>query len=110
VHLEGAPGVPDGFFEYCKEKAIPVLGICYGMQMLVHLLGGEVKEAHTGGEYGCMPIHITPASQLYSYGPPESVNVWMSHGDEAVKLPDGFTAVARSEQVPTIPLLQATPP
>lgn len=98
VHVEGSPRVPDGFFEYCAENKIPVMGICYGMQMLVHLLGGEVKEASCGGEYGRMPIHITPGSQLYGYTNSDTVNVWMSHGDEAAKLPEGFRAVARSEQ------------
>lgn len=98
VHLEGAPRVPEGFFEYCAEKSIAVLGICYGMQMITHVLGGEVKPAHHGGEYGRMPMDITSGSTLFSYLSKTSVNVWMSHGDEAVKLPEGFTAVAKSQQ------------
>ncbi len=99
VHLEGSPRVPDGFFEYCAENHIPVLGICYGMQMITHLLGGEVKPAVHGGEYGRMPMDISPDSQLFDFIPETTVNVWMSHGDEAVKLPDGFRAVAKSHQV-----------
>ncbi len=99
VHVEGSPRVPDGFFEYCKENSIPVLGICYGMQMITHLLGGEVKSAVHGGEYGRMPMDIAPASQLFSFLSSTTVNVWMSHGDEAVKLPEGFVAVAKSHQV-----------
>ncbi|KAI3426251.1 hypothetical protein D9Q98_008626 [Chlorella vulgaris] len=98
VHLEGAPRVPDGFFEYCEEKDIPVLGICYGMQLIVHQLGGEVKVATDGGEYGRMPMTVVRESTLFSTETQDSQAVWMSHGDEAVKLPEGFSVVARSEQ------------
>lgn len=96
VHLDGAPRVPDGFFEYCEANNIPVLGICYGMQMICHLLGGEVKSAEGGGEYGRMPMDISEKSTLFSFLDKKTVNVWMSHGDEAVRLPEGFTAVAKS--------------
>jgi GMP synthase (glutamine-hydrolysing) len=67
--------------------------------MITHLLGGEVKPAAHGGEYGRMPIDITPGSRLFSYLANNTVNVWMSHGDEAVNLPQGFKAVAKSHQV-----------
>ena len=99
VHVEGSPRVPEGFFDWCESKKIPVLGICYGMQMITHLLGGEVKGATHGGEYGRMPMDIAPASRLFSFMDKSTVNVWMSHGDEAVVLPEGFTAVAKSHQV-----------
>ena len=200
MHVEGAPRVPDGFFDYCDEGGIAVLGICYGMQvggpgaqrrgrggwwgglgacgtselgrgggsrqlgtaqapirpaappprtqLVVHTLGGEVKEATEGGEYGRMPMqvrvegararartrrgqaagqpcpalphpphthtnththtHLTHTllllqvvrdSALFATEEQDSQLVWMSHGDEAVRLPDGFSVVARSEQV-----------
>ncbi|MEW5302400.1 MAG: hypothetical protein WDW36_005192 [Sanguina aurantia] len=99
VHLTGAPRVPEDFFEYCESQRIPVLGICYGMQLITHLLGGEVKPATNGGEYGRMPIDITPGSVLFAnMEDTPTVNVWMSHGDEAHRLPDGFTCVAKSHQ------------
>uniref|UniRef100_A0A7S0YS74 GMP synthase [glutamine-hydrolyzing] n=1 Tax=Polytomella parva TaxID=51329 RepID=A0A7S0YS74_9CHLO len=99
VHVEGSPKVPAGFFEYVAENSIPVLGICYGMQLLTHLLGGEVSPAVKGGEYGRMPINIEPNSSLFSYlNGRESINVWMSHGDEAVRLPEGFVTIAKSHQ------------
>ncbi|KAL4448463.1 hypothetical protein ABPG75_005682 [Micractinium tetrahymenae] len=98
VHVEGAPRVPEGFFEYCQENDIPVLGICYGMQLIVHQLGGEVKTAEAGGEYGRMPMTVVCDSTLFSTESQDSQLVWMSHGDEAVKLPEGFSVVARSEQ------------
>jgi GMP synthase (glutamine-hydrolysing) len=98
VHIEGAPRLPDGFFEYCSQRAIPILGICYGMQLLVHSLGGNVKTADAGGEYGRMPINVRADSTLYAGESAPSQLVWMSHGDEAVALPEGFSCVARSEQ------------
>ena len=106
VHAEGAPTVPEGFFAWAEEHKVPVLGICYGMQLLVHALGGKVEAAAGGGEYGRMGINTTPGSELYggdkdSGGDAGSKNrqqVWMSHGDEAVSLPEGFSAVARSDQ------------
>ena len=64
VHLDGAPTVFDGFFEYCEENSIPVLGICYGMQLIVKLMGGVVEKAEKS-EYGRMPIVIEKGSELY---------------------------------------------
>eukprot|EP00959_Pyramimonas_sp_CCMP1952_P397584 8331084-Pyramimonas_sp.AAC.1 len=64
VHLDGAPNVYDGFFEYCEENSIPVLGICYGMQLIVKSLGGVVEKADKS-EYGRMPITISSGSELY---------------------------------------------
>ncbi|KAL6756899.1 hypothetical protein V8C86DRAFT_2637023 [Haematococcus lacustris] len=98
VHLEGSPRVPDGFFAWTESNNISVLGICYGMQLITHMLGGEVKPATHGGEYGRMPMDVDLSSHLFSYLENKSVNVWMSHGDEAVKLPEGFTSVATSQQ------------
>jgi len=99
VHVEGAPRLPEGFLDYCSAESIPVLGICYGMQLIVHTLGGEVKEATSGGEYGRMPVHVaSDSSVLYAAQGKHSQLVWMSHGDEAVKLPDGFVCVGKSEQ------------
>ena len=99
MHVEGAPRLPDGFFDYCEAESIPVLGICYGMQLIVHTLGGTVHTAEAGGEYGRMPINVVAESVLYSEESTASKQlVWMSHGDEAAQLPEGFTCVARSEQ------------
>ncbi|KAF8070969.1 guaA [Scenedesmus sp. PABB004] len=98
VHLEGSPRVPAEFFDFCRDEEIPVLGICYGMQLIVQMLGGEVGTGVVGGEYGRMPILIQPGSCLYSFQSNTKPSVWMSHGDEATKLPDGFHVVAKSEQ------------
>ncbi|KAK9813501.1 hypothetical protein WJX73_002822 [Symbiochloris irregularis] len=98
VHIDGSVRLSTGFFQWCEDKSIPVLGICYGLQLMVHTLGGEVRVADNGGEYGRMAIRTTRASTLYSYEEVHKQQVWMSHGDEVTRLPEGFQAVATSEQ------------
>ena len=96
MHVEGAPTVPDGFFDHCQKHDIPVLGICYGMQLLVQRLGGKVEQATTA-EYGRMPVHTVSDSLLYKGETETSQQVWMSHGDEATALPPGFRCVGKSD-------------
>lgn len=91
VYDVGAPGLPEGFLKFQTQKKIPVLGICYGMQLLAKNLGGEVKKAETR-EYGRMEVKPVTRSGLLR----ESFSAWMSHGDETVKCPLGFELVARS--------------
>lgn len=98
VHLEDSPQIPAGLLDWCESLAIPVLGICYGLQLMVHTLGGLVKVAENGGEYGRMAIRTTQASTLFAYEDSHSQLVWMSHGDEVIKLPPGFQSIATSEQ------------
>eukprot|EP00245_Coleochaete_scutata_P008256 TRINITY_DN2483_c0_g1_i1.p1 TRINITY_DN2483_c0_g1~~TRINITY_DN2483_c0_g1_i1.p1 ORF type:complete len:549 (+),score=84.37 TRINITY_DN2483_c0_g1_i1:111-1757(+) len=97
VHEEGSPTVFPGFFEWTKGRGISVLGICYGMQLIVKELGGMVQRAEAQ-EYGRMAISTVPGSRLYGDGEQPDQVVWMSHGDEAVQLPEGFEVVARSQQ------------
>ena len=96
VHVEGAPSVPETFFDHCQTNSIPVLGICYGMQLIVQLMGGEVKPADKA-EYGRMPVHVVRDSVLYGEEMDKMQMVWMSHGDEATRLPDGFACVGKSD-------------
>jgi len=100
VHVEGAPDVPFGFFDWCKEHGVAVLGICYGMQLIVQRLGGKVESGFNkeGGEYGRMPITTEKSSALYGDVSDAVQTVWMSHGDEATRLPEGFHCVAKSKQ------------
>ncbi len=75
---------------------LPILGICYGLQFLTHHLGGKVRPADKR-EYG--PAHVSvvdgEAGDLFA-GLPATLDVWMSHGDEALELPPGFTLTART--------------
>jgi GMP synthase (glutamine-hydrolysing) len=73
---------------------LPVLGICYGLHYITHKLGGNVRPGPKR-EYGHAEITVQGKSRLF-HELPESMNVWMSHGDEAAQLPSGFTEVARS--------------
>jgi GMP synthase (glutamine-hydrolysing) len=73
---------------------LPVLGICYGLHFITHKLGGKVRPGPKR-EYGHAEINVNGQSRLFE-GLPPSLNVWMSHGDEALELPTGFSVMARS--------------
>ena len=75
---------------------VPVLGICYGMQVISHQLGGVVARNPTGREYGRMPIEQVAPCPLLD-GLPARQDVWMSHGDHVQVLPSGFSLDARSD-------------
>jgi GMP synthase (glutamine-hydrolysing) len=97
VYEEGAPQIPDWVF----EQHLPVLGICYGMQAMVHQLGGKVAPG-AKQEYGYSVLHQDSpegGSALFSDLPP-SFQVWMSHGDRVESLPEGFTGTAYTENSP----------
>lgn len=96
VNSIDAPRLPAGFLDWCIESKLPVFGICYGLQLMVHTLGGLVKTEN--GEYGRMEIRTTKSSLLYSHEDDHKQEVWMSHADSVVKLPDGFRTVATSSQ------------
>ncbi len=74
---------------------IPVLGICYGLQLMAHLLGGKVVKA-LKREYGQALLHVTDHSSLLLEGLSESTVVWMSHGDSISKIPPGFQIVGQT--------------
>jgi GMP synthase (glutamine-hydrolysing) len=73
---------------------VPVLGICYGLQFMTHKLGGKVRAAEKR-EYGHAEVTVADGSRLFE-GLPPRLSVWMSHGDEALELPQGFHLVGRS--------------
>jgi len=76
------------------ELNIPVLGICYGMQLTAHLLGGKVKKGEKG-EYGKADFSVLEQCSLFD-GVPENSSVWMSHFDEVAELPEGFVKAGKS--------------
>ena len=91
VYDEGAPLVDPAIW----AGGIPVLGICYGLQLMAHQLGGEVVPS-AKREYGPASIQITSADGLFR-GMDRQQPVWMSHGDAILRPPAGFTATAQSE-------------
>jgi GMP synthase (glutamine-hydrolysing) len=76
------------------KLGLPVLGICYGLQFLTHTLGGTVHAA-SKREYGHAEVTVLETSVLFR-GLPETLSVWMSHGDEADTLAPGFRLIART--------------
>jgi GMP synthase (glutamine-hydrolysing) len=80
------------------ELSIPILGICYGMQLIVHLLGGKVERSKRR-EFGPSEVEITDDSDIFS-GIPKKTSVWMSHSDRVLELPAGFSAIASSGNSP----------
>ena len=95
VYAAGAPLIPD----WVLERKLPVLGICYGMQALVHQLGGRVAPSEQR-EYGSATVRQTGGGNALLAGLPESFPVWMSHGDRVAELPAGFAVLAATENSP----------
>ncbi len=94
VYDTDAPLAPD----YVFESGLPVLGICYGMQLMAHQLGGRVTPS-SRREYGPATIHVGDASSLFR-SLPGDMPVWMSHGDNVSELPSGFRPLASSGNAP----------
>ncbi len=90
VYDQDAPNTDRRVF----DLGLPVLGLCYGLQLMVHVLGGKVKAADKR-EYGHAEVEIKHDSRLF-HDIPKKLSVWMSHGDEAVDLPAGFHLTASS--------------
>jgi GMP synthase (glutamine-hydrolysing) len=98
VHVEGAPTIDPAIY----RAGVPILGICYGAQLVAQQLGGEVARTGTG-EYGRTALDVTASSPLFG-GLPAHQDVWMSHGDSIVAAPPGFRVTANTAQVPVAAL------
>jgi GMP synthase (glutamine-hydrolysing) len=95
VYADGAPPGPAGLL----AAGVPVLGICYGFQLMVRDLGGEVR--HTGSaEYGATVLSVAEDGGVLLTGLPESQQVWMSHGDTCAVAPPGFEITASTAGTP----------
>ena len=94
VYEKDAPTIDKKIF----ELGIPILGICYGQQLMCHLLGGKVRPGNKK-EFGPATLSISKSSKLLA-GVPVTSTVWMSHGDEVVRLPQGFIHNAKTQTIP----------
>jgi GMP synthase (glutamine-hydrolysing) len=94
VYADGAPPLDRGLL----ELGVPVMGICYGMQLLVHTLGGRVEQAEVG-EFGRSELHVAEPGVLLA-GMPREQTCWMSHRDTVFEPPPGFRALASSSGSP----------
>ncbi len=96
VEQEGAPLVDPKIF----DLHVPVLGVCYGLQLMAKLLGGAIdRTAHR--EYGPARLEVTEAVGIFSeFRPGEHIDVWMSHGDKVAAPPKGFRTIGRTANSP----------
>ena len=94
VFARKAPMPDPGIF----GLGVPVLGICYGLHLMGHLLGGKVVKG-TQREYGHGILHVGRRGRLFA-GLPSKLKVWNSHGDKLTRLPPGFEAIGRTENAP----------
>jgi GMP synthase (glutamine-hydrolysing) len=95
VHVDGAPSLDPAIF----DLEVPILGICYGAQLIAQQLGGTVGRGMRG-EYGRAKLRRDAASVLLPEDAPDIHDVWMSHFDAITKAPDGFTATASTDDAP----------
>ena len=101
VPEDGSPRAPQSLF----DSGLPILGICYGQQVMSHQLGGEVRPGHEtgeGGEFGRAFLTVTEDCILFDglWQVGERHQVWMSHGDKVTRFADGFRIVATSDGAP----------
>ena len=94
VYVDGAPTIDPAIF----DLGIPVLGLCYGFQLMTHLLGGHVCKAPER-EYGKTLVHVDIKSKVFENVSPETI-CWMSHNDYAETAPTGFTISAYTDNCP----------
>ena len=99
VYLDTSPHADPEIFTW----GVPILGICYGCQLMAHALGGQVTEAQddSAREYGKTVTYYDTSCKLFQGLPEEGVS-WMSHGDYMARVPEGFSLVARSDACPNV--------
>ncbi len=105
VYLETSPHVDPEIFTW----GVPILGICYGCQLIAHTLGGKVTAAteDSAREYGKTETYFDTKCRLFKGLPAQGIT-WMSHGDYMEKVPDGFALTARSDACPNVAIADET--
>ena len=93
-NIEGNPNISSNIFETKK----PILGICYGMQVLAFQEGGEIQN-EGNKEFGYAKINLSNQTSLF-INTSDSIDVWMSHGDKVISLPEGYETLASSDNSP----------
>ena len=99
VYLEESPHISKEIFEW----GVPILGICYGCQLMAYTLGGEVTPAQddSAREYGKTKTYYNTGCKLFQGLPAEGIS-WMSHSDYMARVPEGFELVAHSDACPNV--------
>ncbi len=96
VYGVGAPTIDPSLF----SRGLPILGICYGVQLMAHLLGGRVEVAKQR-EFGAAPVRVEESVGPFArFTKAETLDVWMSHGDRVAELPPGFRAIGSNPSTP----------
>src|ERR1035437_4769716 len=96
VYGDGAPTIDKRIF----ELGVPILGICYGLQLIAHLLGGRVERSEAR-EYGAAKVAVERGEGVFHrFTAGESLDVWMSHGDSIAAMPPGFATLGVSGNTP----------
>lgn len=105
VYLEGSPQADPELFTW----GVPILGICYGCQLIAHALGGLVAPAQddSAREYGKTLTHYDTSCKLFQGLPKEGIS-WMSHGDYMARVPDRFALTACSDNCPNVAIADET--
>ena len=98
VYEKDSPKLSDEFFNYCLQENIPILGICYGLHLIIHHMGGQITQSDKK-EYGKTELNIIEQNLLFKSLAQREI-VWMSHGDQIKSLPEGFKALAKTDTCP----------
>ncbi|MDA0683373.1 MAG: glutamine-hydrolyzing GMP synthase [Bacteroidetes bacterium] len=100
VYDEGAPQLDPAMLDLTLENGdpVPIFGVCYGLQAMAHVQGGEVQAADKR-EFGRAAIRTDTQTDLFK-GIPEGSQVWMSHGDKMTRLPDDYEIIAHTDNAP----------
>jgi len=111
IILSGGPSsVYDDYAPQCDPQiwhlGIPVLGVCYGMQLMTQQLGGKVEKS-SRGEYGKASLHIDDPTDLLT-NVEDGATMWMSHGDSCTELPSGFELLAHTDNTPCAAIANPT--